>query len=257
MQKCLHVLKAGRSTLKQPSLLTHSCRWRVVCALRCGDKHKSAPFEAEIEEVLRQFDDSESAPENQNDEVSLRPLSEDALAAEADNVLEESVAPAILRPGKPRQAASSRRRQGKKVDRMEKAAARELSQKLLKRLGKEQKSKSCRSKKSKAKGCPTSNASGSLEQIMACLHADPSSARVAGHRLHKHCILVSALRIEEAECSSCGQVEANSSCEVAQVSCKNASRKGPVLTRVPHLRVGKEVHVCLPKNWRAERLWSA
>ena len=175
------VLKSdmGRKKLRRPAA-SGSC-----AKPQCGDKHKSAPVEEEIEEVLRQFDDSESAPENQNDEVSLCPLSEDALAAEADNVLEESVAPAVLRPGKPRQAASSRRRQGKKVDRMEKAAARELSQQLLKRLGKEQKSKSCRSKKSKAKGCPTSNASGSLEQIMACLRADPSSARVAGHRLHK------------------------------------------------------------------------
>ena len=64
------------------------------------------------------------------------------------------------------------RRPRKKVDKVEKRAARQESKKLLKRLGK-------KSKQQNRAGM------GQLETLLTCLRADPSSARVAAHRINR------------------------------------------------------------------------
>ena len=65
---------------------------------------------------------------------------------------------------------------GKKVDKVQKRAARQESNKLLKRLGKE-----C---ERQHKSLATAGA-GQLEALLTCLRADPSSARVAAHCINR------------------------------------------------------------------------
>ena len=126
-----------------------------------------------LEELLRELDEPDSRLQESDCSTSPGRESDTPHGLREQDRLVESDRHGLQSDNHGLQSTTPRlRRPRKKVDKVEKRAARQESKKLLKRLGKKSKQQN-------------SAGTGQLETLFTCLRADPSSARVAAHRINR------------------------------------------------------------------------